>query len=356
MLKPITPTSKAVTFISSDKRLDGGFEWAKQQAYRYVRVGDLVGDWYEAALPGRRAFCMRDTTHQSTGAAALGLSAITKNMLRKFAQSIAESRDFCSFWEIDRQYRPAPVDYTSDEDFWYNLPANFDVLDACLRQFLWTGDEEYLRSEDFTRFYDLTVTRYVERWDTNGDGILERAADGSRRGIASYDETEALRGAEVMSDMVAIQAQGYEAYATLCHLRGLQEQAARFREKARLLRKIFAENWWDRENARFYKARFANGRMAHGDLASSHLALYFGGITELDQLKSELDLVAGTTDINVEALTYFPGIFYRYNQPERAFHFLSRLIEPRLKRRTYPEVSFCVVGDCVQGLMGSLLT
>jgi len=24
----------------------------------------------------------------------------------------------------------APVDYKSDADFWYNLPANFDIIDA----------------------------------------------------------------------------------------------------------------------------------------------------------------------------------------------------------------------------------
>lgn len=65
---------------------------------------------------------MRDVSHQARGAHLLGLENHTKNMLLRFAQSIAESRDFCCFWEIDRNYRPCPVDYTSDDDFWYNLP------------------------------------------------------------------------------------------------------------------------------------------------------------------------------------------------------------------------------------------
>ncbi len=40
--------------------------------------------------------------------------------------------------------RPASADYKSDAEFWYNLPANFDVLDACYRMYLWTGNKAYI--------------------------------------------------------------------------------------------------------------------------------------------------------------------------------------------------------------------
>jgi hypothetical protein len=42
-----------------------GFNWAKQQARAFGFVGDPVGPWYEAALPGRSAFCMRDVAHKA---------------------------------------------------------------------------------------------------------------------------------------------------------------------------------------------------------------------------------------------------------------------------------------------------
>ncbi|MCK7461715.1 MAG: hypothetical protein MZU84_06460 [Sphingobacterium sp.] len=86
-------------------------------------------------LPSRFAFCMRDVSHQATGAHVLGLAAFNRNMLDKFARAVSPSRDYCSYWEIDKWNRPAPVDYKSDRDFWYNLTANFDVLDACWRQY-----------------------------------------------------------------------------------------------------------------------------------------------------------------------------------------------------------------------------
>ena len=123
---------------SSDTRLVQSFNWAKQQAMAYVKDGDPVGPWYEAALPGRRAFCMRDISHQVAGAQALGLSKYTHNMFRRFAENISASKDWCSYWEINYLNQPAPIDFKNDAEFWYNLPANFDVLDACYRMYLWS--------------------------------------------------------------------------------------------------------------------------------------------------------------------------------------------------------------------------
>src|SRR6266700_2689076 len=62
---------------SSNTHLVEAFDWAKGQAMSYVFDCDPVGPWYEAALPGRRAFCMRDVSHQAAGAQALGLAKYT---------------------------------------------------------------------------------------------------------------------------------------------------------------------------------------------------------------------------------------------------------------------------------------
>ena len=83
-------TSTATSPLSlktSDAQLQRSFDWAKQQALAYVGSGhDAVKDWYEAALPGRHAFCMRDVSHQAAGAAALGLQAQNKSMLDAIRQ------------------------------------------------------------------------------------------------------------------------------------------------------------------------------------------------------------------------------------------------------------------------------
>ena len=74
--------------VSPDTKLVEAFSWAKQQASVYAFEGDAVGPWFEAALPGREAFCMRDASHQAMGAHALGLQPHVRNMLRRFASEI----------------------------------------------------------------------------------------------------------------------------------------------------------------------------------------------------------------------------------------------------------------------------
>ncbi len=167
-------SGSALTFRSSDERLSEAFRWARQQAMAYVFDGDPVGPWYEAALPGRQAFCMRDVSHQGDGAHALGLAPYTYNMLYRFAENIAESRDWCSYWEINRENKPAPVDYQNDQAFWYDLPANFDVLDACARMYSWTGDRRYLNDPAFLNFYDRTVRDYVAKWQLSPEQVMKR--------------------------------------------------------------------------------------------------------------------------------------------------------------------------------------
>src|SRR5215469_8929221 len=87
----VTPTSEegGIEFESPDKKLSDGFRWAKAQALAYARTDGSIGPWYEASLPGRNAFCMRDVSHMSTGAQFLGLGPRTMNMLRRFAANIS---------------------------------------------------------------------------------------------------------------------------------------------------------------------------------------------------------------------------------------------------------------------------
>ena len=160
-----------VNFKSNQPALNEAFQWAKKEALSYAHSNDPVGAWYEAALPGRDAFCMRDVSHQSLGAAMLGLTDHNINMFQKFAINISESRDYCSYWEINKFNKPAPVDYKNDDDFWYNLPANFDVIYNCYRQYLWTGDSIYLNQPDFINFYEKSLNEYVEKWDLSYDKV-----------------------------------------------------------------------------------------------------------------------------------------------------------------------------------------
>jgi hypothetical protein len=349
-----------VELDSSDPRLNEGFRWAKNQALAYVFTGDPVGPWYEAALPGRQAFCMRDTAHQSTGAQILGLAAFNENMLGKFAQNISASKDWCSYWEMNKDNIPAPVDYVNNRDFWYNLPANFDVLDACYRQFLWTGNKAYL-DPAFLNFYTHTVTDYVKRWDIQGDGFLQHLPEYGHRGIASYEERH-IGQTRVGADLVAAQFAAYLDYAQIQSWGGDHASAEEFSAKASHLKSLYNKDWWSDSSGSFFAAIGNDGQFIANlgpGLGSNVLfPLYCSLIDAGQKTEVALDEISARFPVDDEAVggveegSYLPEILYRYGRADVAYRALQGLMAPTLKRREYPEVSFAAVGACATGLMG----
>lgn len=356
----------AIEFDSSNSKLATGFAWAKAQALQYVRNGDPVGPWYEAALPGRNAFCMRDVSHMSTGAQLLGLGGRTRNMLRQFAAHISASKKWCSWWEITGDGTPAPVDYKSDRDFWYDLPANFDVLDACYRQWLWSRDDAYIGDPVFLNYYRRTVTDYVAAWDQDHNGLLEHPPGDGHMGIATYDEDlqdQVLVGA----DLIAAQYAAYRDYAAMERARGASAEAAALSAKAESLKRLYNSHWWDSATNSFYGALGEDGKFHPGLRASTggsdiQFPLYFGLVNAGEKTQSSLDRIESRLQLDkparngiiggVEGVSYLPDIFYTYGRSRAGYAVLLTLMDPSLERRTYPEVSFSVVGNVGQGLMG----
>ena len=340
----------AIELSSDHGALVDGFNWAKQQALAYVFEGDPVGLWYEAALPGREAFCMRDVSHQVTGALALGLADHTKNMMRKFAEHISVSRDWCSYWEMNRYDEPAPVDYRNDEDFWYNLPANFDVVEACSRAHDWSGDADYLDDPVFQSFYRHSLTSYVDAWDADGDGIMESPAENGIRGIPTYWEgrgPRALTGA----DLIALQSAAYEAYARMLRLRDEIEDAELFEARAASLRDWFNRDWWAPDLERFYTS-IVEGEVFDTTLIPllQILPLYYGIVDAGARRERFIDnLQAG---LLVEVNVYLAEAYYRHGRLEEGFRRLMAQMDPNLERREYPENPFTAVGTIVRYLMG----
>jgi Bacterial alpha-L-rhamnosidase 6 hairpin glycosidase domain len=352
-------------FASSDTALAEGFRWAKTQALAYRRDSPAIGPWYEAALPGRNAFCMRDVSHMSIGAQLLGLAPRTRNMLRQFAEHISASKKWCTWWEITGEGKAAPVDYKNDQDFWYDLPANFDVLDACYRQWLWSRDDAYL-DDVFLNDYHRTVTDYVKAWDHNHDGLLEHLRGDGHTGIATYDE-DLANDVLVGADLIAAQYAAYLSYAAFQQARNEQEAANEFAVKARRLKSLYNSKWWDASRNRYFAALREDGKFQPDLKASTggtdiQFPLYFG-LTDngaktqaaLDQLEQRLQLDSATLGGmvgGVEGRTYLPDIFYKYGRSRSGYAVLVALMNPALKRREYPEVSYTVVGNLGAGLMG----
>ncbi len=346
-------TQSLVTLRSSSRALEQGFDRIKRQALHWVFEGYPVGDYYEAALPNRDAFCMRDTSHQCTGAEVLGLSSHNLNMFRKFAASMTEARDYCALWEIDRYDRPCPVDWTNDSDFWFNLPANFDMLHALWRMYEWTGDERYLTDRAIDEFCARTVEDYIARWDRDGDGLPDRRASEGRRGLASYDESDYADDYLVGCDLLAAMARAHLSYSSMCRAVGRREQAAIYGKRGEKLMRMLHDEWY--QPGRGYASALGTDRklMYSADQHYSQFLLYWDAAGELPRARECAEYMVKRMDgAIIESLSHYPELLWRYGRPAEALKALERLMDPNCYRKEYPEASFSAVGAVATGMIG----
>lgn len=355
-----------VTFTSNNTRLDSAFAWAKKKALSLAHDGsDAVGYWYEAALPQREAFCMRDVSHQAIGAEILGLHKHNLNMFQKFAANISAEKDYCSYWEINRYNQPAPVDFQNDNDFWYNLPANFDVVYNAWRLYQWTGDTTYLRHPAFRRFYELSMDAYVSHWQLDYNNVSQRNRKmysskaqrfGTSRGIPTYNEGgrgETKLGIDLTASLLA----AYRGYAEILERNGEYDKAKTYFAKADREQEFLNDFWWEGARQEYRSVQYADQSFDYfwvgKDQAFLHYLLYFDVVK--DQ-KQRAKLVAQYRDhyrqLIVELKSYLPVLFYESGDTQAATQMIIDLCAPENARRDYPENSFTVMEHITRGLMG----
>jgi hypothetical protein len=350
-----------VKFTSSDKEMERAFNWAKGMALHYKgNAADPVGPWYESALPPRAAFCMRDVSHQSIGAEILGLSRENNNMFTLFAKNISASKNWCSYWEINKTGKPAPEDYRNDQEFWYNLPANFDVLYATWRLYLWTGNKYYINDPAFIRFQEKSVGEYIDSWVLSADSLLNRPSHPNApipfnendsfhrcRGLPSY--SEGVPNLKTGADLVAALYRGLITYAAILAEKGQKKEAALYTQKAERYRQRLEADWWDEQNARYY-TYYSNAGKFGKDEGETFL-LWFDALKNTTRVKKTIEHIASKT-WNVENTSYLPLLFYKNGYWDKARSYILYLSDSSTARREYPEVSFGVIEGIVQGLMG----
>jgi hypothetical protein len=355
-----TPISN-LQLKSSDKELVQAFQWAKSQALAYAHdSSDPVGPWYEAALPGRDSFCMRDVSHQTTGAAALGLYAENRNMLERFAAAVSPGRDWAGFWEIDKLGNPSAADYLSDNDFWYNLPANFDLLDSIVRMWRWTGDKTYVNDPSFQRFFETTATDYIKAWDLQPGLILnrhrimnERLSKGKfihARGIPSYSEGE--DNFNLGTDLLAAEYRAFESLRFVAISRHEVRPAQQYEYTANKILHLIERRAWSEKNHHFM-GFFSQDGTTHG--AGDAMVLYFGATKDSRHIRAALSHIESEKylkNIGIEEESYLAQTLYRYGENRAAYERIMDLTRPNKERRDYPEVCFSVIGAIVTGMMG----
>lgn len=350
-----------VKFTSSDKKIEQAFAWAKDMALHYKgHSADPAGPWYESALPPRDAFCMRDVSHQSIGGEILGLKRENNNMLTLFARNISASKNWCSYWEMNKAGKPAPEDYRNDREFWYNLPANFDVLYASWRMYLWTGNKYYINDPVFTNFQEKTVKDYINAWVLSADSLLNRPAHPNApvpfnesdpfhrcRGLPSY--SEGVPNLKTGADLVAALYRGLSTYSAILISKGKLAEAKAYALEAEKYRHKLEADWWDTKDNLYFTYYGKDGKFGRDE--GETFLLWFDALKDTTRIKQTLSHLASKT-WNVENTSYLSLIFYNNNSWDKARDYLLYLFDKNTERREYPEVSFGVIEGIVQGMMG----
>ncbi|MER6475096.1 hypothetical protein [Streptomyces filamentosus] len=387
----VSPAAAVPHVTSSDPEAAEMFAWAADKANSWVHLpgteGPLNADErqtggigsgvyapsYWAGYANRSGYYSRDTAHQLSGAGVLGLHAENKAMLRAFAASATAEHAYYPVWALNFDNRTyLSIDYRRPDLFVREVPAVFELVQKAEEAYRWTGDRSYLDDPALWEFYLHATEEFVALHDGRKDNgrrvkVAEGTGKGIFQGVASYNEQSDEPLAEA-GDAIASQYRAYEAMASLARAKGDKALAADFARRARDLKRYFNAEWsgsgsgaemvrgyttdgqpltgWGKENSWFMPMK---GIVAPGARREAYL----------DYIEAQAE-GEGRPD-NIEALTYLPDTFLAGGRPDTAWawmrHVYAQKDVPHVNSRQgtngdYPEVSFTLVGQTVQGLMG----
>ncbi len=364
----------ALKIVTSHKKLEAAFNWATAKALSYVQTGKTgVVDGHERQRQGagsvkympcywagytwRTAFYSRDYCHQAAGAHLLGLQRENLAMLQAFAATATASRKWYPLWALNFDGSPFKLDYGGDNSFVREVPAVFELVEQCHRQYLWTGNPAYLQDPVLRGFCGKTVTEFIQLHDTRiPNGVAEGDGSGDIfRGSATYNE---IRSPLIEAgDGIACQYQAMMAYARLLAARGEANEAAVFEKRAEQLKNFFNTQWGVKQEAETYVRGYDARGQARTDFGlenSWFMPMKF--ITDPSpKTDAYLDFIARAVNSkdrpsNLEAISYLPGVFFPYNRVEEAWKWLEFIMNQ--PNREYPEISYTLIGHVVEGLLG----
>lgn len=362
---------------SSDKKLEEAFSWAQAKALSYVQTGKSgVVDMHErnsqgtgdvpyipsywAGYTSRTAFYSRDFCHQAAGAHLLGLQQENLSMLKAFAATSTAARKWFPLWALNFDGSAFKLDSPKDDYFVREVPAVFELVEQCYRQYLWTANPAYLNDPTLWNFCTKAVTDFIELHDTRiPNGVAEGDGSGDIfKGSATYNEVASDAPLIESGDAIACQYQALLSYSKMLTLKGDDMQASVFAQKATRLKSFFNEEWGVKKD----KTEYVRGYDVKGNAPTSwglenswFMPMKF--ITDPSKKNDAyLDIIARCMDShwgrpsNLEAISYIPGVFFPYNRVSEGWKWLEYIIDQ--PDREYPEISYTLIGHVIEGMMG----
>jgi len=387
----ISPGARATPRVtSSNPTVVAMFDWAKAKAGSWVQQAGVVGpvnvDEYQrsgtgeatyaatywAGYANRSGYYSRDFVHQLSGAHLLGFDIENKTMLRSFAASATAEQKYFPVWALNFDAATyLSIDYHGPDNFVREVPAVFELVEKANAAYRWTGDRDYLRDPAFWDYYRNATGAFVDLHNGTLDNGTVQVAEGTGQGIfagaASYNEQSDERLAEA-GDGIGAQYQAYRAMAALARDRGEASLATTFDRRAEALKQYFNSTWSRVPGSdEVVRAYGTAGRPITGWGKENSWFMPMKGIFDagprndayLDYIDAEAS-GAGRPG-NIEATTYLPDTFFRYNHDDTAWKWMQDIYSKREDPHVnsgqgldgdYPEVSFTLVSQTIEGLLG----
>lgn len=377
--------NKDIMIDSSNSKIKDSFEWAKTKARSYVRTNKSglinrdetfkyspeIKEYmpsYWAGYAHRYAFYGRDFAHQTSGAEILGLTEENFRMLKAFAGTASKESKWYPAWAINFDGSIFKLDYQNVTSFVREVPAVFELVEKAYSMYQWTGDTRYINDPVLWNYYEKALTDFITYHDKQiPNGVAEGTGQGIFQGAASYNERE---GEEILEagDSISSQYQATLAYSKLLEMKGEKDNAALFAAKAQKLKTYFNTEWGVKDGEGYVRG-YKGKDIYYTDFSKE--ASWFMPLKQItepgprtDQFLSLIDRMCETPEqapVNIEAYTYLPEVFFPYGKNETAWkwmqYVMDRKDQPHEIRAQgtngdYPEVSFTLISQTVEGLMG----
>jgi len=371
---------------TSNKKLEQTFNWAVDMALSHVQTGrsGVVDRWergagsgYVAYIPcywggynSRTAFYSRDICHQVVGGHLLNLKLENFTMLREFAKTSTAERKWFPLWALNFDGSPFKLDYRSDTDFVREIPAAFELVDKAYQLYLWTGDKNYLEDGALWNYYSRVVNEFINLHDTRiPNGVAEGDGSGDIfKGSATFNEEWDIPLVEA-GDGIASQYRALEAFAMMAKDRGYENLYTEYKLKAENLKSYFNTTWAVKPGVKnLVRGYNLEGKaLTNWGKENSWFMLMKGIAAPCERTENYIDFVDKSASSkkgkpsNIEARSYLPETFFNNNRIELGWKWMVDIINnidiqfPVSKTTgdgNYPEISFVLVSNVVEGLMG----
>ncbi|WP_327673089.1 MULTISPECIES: hypothetical protein [unclassified Streptomyces] len=388
MISPATSEDPKVT--SSDPEVAEMFGWAKKKANSWAQLPGTTGPvnvdenqtggtgtapyapTYWAGYANRSAYYSRDMTHQLAGAHLIGLDTANETMLRSYARSATAAHKYFPVWSLNFDAKTyLSIDYKSPDNFVREVPATFELVEKAAQAYRWTGDRRYVDDPALWDFYRHATEDFIDLHDSVKNNGKVKVAEGTGKGIfegaASYNEQDGDGLAEA-GDGIAAQYQAYLAMATLAHGKGDTALARTYTKRAADLKTYFNNTWSGTgSGADMVRAYTTSGTPVTGWGKENSVFMPMKQIIDpgprrdayLDYIQAQELGPDGST--NIESTTYLPDMFFKNNRNDTAWAWMKKIYGQRELQHVnasqgpngdYPEVSFTLVSQTVEGLMG----